>query len=204
MSALVVPNAWQAKVIFHDANTEWSNLYGIDVGALPTLTQTVTNEAEDVVHDAWVAQLQGLCPAEVGYDGIILTDLRTEGAPQFSAGQAAVGTAGTDRLPDQLAVVCTLRTAFRTKAGRGRSYIGGFAEASNTAAGKIAAATMTAVEAYVNAIKSGWSGASFSGDLGVISRKDPAFGTTGTIRPVVSLEVRDDQWDNQRRRVAAA
>jgi hypothetical protein len=202
MGALVCPNAWQAKVMFHDANVSWSNILGIDVGVIPTLTQALTDEAEDVVHDSFDTHLKTLCPAEVEYDGIVLTDLRVEGGPQFTKLQTVVGTAGTDRLPDQLAVVVTLRTSLRTKAGRGRTYLGGFAEASNDAAGKIAAATVTACEAYMNDIKTGWAGATFTGDLGVISRKDPAFGFTGTIRPVVSLEVRDDQWDNQRRRRA--
>ena len=204
MAPLITPDCWQVKAMFHDANTNWSNVYGIDVGAIPVLTQGAADDVRNAFLDSWNANLADLCPAETGFDGVVVTDTRTEGGPQFTADANAVGTAVSDRSPDQLAVVVTLRTALRTRAGRGRTYLGGFAELTNDANGRITAACMEACGDYIQAIIGDLAAASFSGDLAVISRKDPPLGYTGQGRQIVSFEVRDNQWDQQRRRVAAS
>src|ERR1051325_10526629 len=205
MTTLIVPNAWQVKFAWHDADATYSNVVGMDVGTLPPLTQAAADEAAASVAAAFTASgIDDILADEVVLDELVVTDLRTEGAPQYVGVVSSPGTNAADRLPDQLAIVVTLRTALRTKSGRGRIYMGGFCESSSDSAGNIVGATATAVADFWNAIKSAWSGDSYSGDLGVISRKDPAFGYTGTIRPVTSLEVRDNKWDSQRRRSVAS
>lgn len=198
MTALICPNAWHVQQFFTSDEDTWSNVFGADVGALVNLTQANSDSLTDAIQDAWNDHLKALVDASVTLDKIVVTDVRTEGAPQFFKSYATAGTATGDRLPDELAVVLTLRTGLRTKAGRGRMYLAGFAEGSNAGGGVIDSATVTAVEDYGAQLKSSMAGLSW--DLGVISRHAPAFGTTGTIRPVTALEVRNNVWKSQRRR----
>lgn len=61
---------------------------------------------------------------------VTVTDLRTEGAPEFNGvfGAALVGTGSGDELPSNVAGLVQWRTAFRGREGRGRTYLVGFTE----------------------------------------------------------------------------
>lgn len=204
MAVLHVPNAWQIKVVFTTTQDTFSNLYGLDVGALEVLTQGATDDIAAAIATAFDDNLQAVFADTCSIDRVQVTDLRTIGAAQFEASIGHAGSISGDRMPDQNAVVVTLRTALRTKAGRGRTYLAGFAEGSNSVDGTISAGAANAASNYIGDMISNLSGLSTTGDLGVISRKDPAFGFTGTIRPIVSWLVRSSVWSSQRRRRRAA
>jgi len=90
------------------------------------------------------------------YTHIVATDLRTEGAPQFTSanGFPITGTSGADPLPDQNALLVKWTSAFRGPAGRGRTYFDGFTEAAITSgfadAGLVTAASEMADDITTN------------------------------------------------------
>jgi len=87
------------------------------------------------------------------YAKCVITDLRTEGGPQFIvlSGLPDDGTSGADPLPGQNAALITWTTAFRGKEGRGRTYLGGFTESAITS-GVLTSGLVSAFETGIDDI----------------------------------------------------
>lgn len=74
---------------------------------------------------------------------VVVTDLRAEGAPQFvvTEGLPYVGTDTANPLPSQTSALISWTTDFRSRAGRGRTYIPGFTEAGSSGDSPVAGLT---------------------------------------------------------------
>lgn len=101
------------------------------------------------------------------------------------------GAAAGDPLPGGVSWVVTLRTAKRGRSYRGRAYMGGFAEANNTAAGLVQSTLVTSMLSGWEGLRTTLSAAGWS--LVVASYKH------STAETVTSVSA-DAVWDSQRRR----
>ena len=74
---------------------------------------------------------------------VLVTDRRTEGAPQFVSTNTfpVTGTDSAQPLPAQTSALVSWNTGFRGKAGRGRTYIPGFTEAGSAGDSPVAGLT---------------------------------------------------------------
>src|ERR1041385_1621876 len=105
------------------------NPFGL-ITATVTLTQAVADVVASTVANAY-EDLRGAMRSTSAWDHVVVTDLRTEGAPEFESvngGFPLVGTDSGEDLPYQNAAVITWRTALRGRSFRGRTYLGGFTE----------------------------------------------------------------------------
>jgi hypothetical protein len=176
------------------------NVLGVVNAGGVAITQALTNTVGAAIkaqftstgHVAAISTIVSL--ASVG-----LRDIRTASQPEFiDTGGAVAGTLAGDFLPPQVALCITLRTALAGPRFRGRVYLCGFGEATNTAVGVINT-TATSVN-FVTGIKTALQASAL--DLGVIHRPTsaPLAPSAGFITVVNSIVARDAVWDTQRRR----
>lgn len=143
-----------------------------------------------------------------GFTGISIRDRNVENAPYIdSAVTSKPGTSASPALPNEVAAVITLRTAFTGPAHRGRIYIGGWATNALGAGNVIAAAAQGALGTWATIIAGAFSAQgyilciahphrlAYTGTDGTQHAERPA----GTV-PVTIAGVRDNHWDTQRRR----
>jgi hypothetical protein len=123
-------------------------------------------------------------------------------------------------MPGNVALVITHRSSLATKSGRGRTYVGGWAETVNGANGSATAAAQTAALGWITAVANALT-TNFGG-FAVITRPQPDVVITKTItdggitetqilshqtaKPgqvhVITLsESRNLSWESQRRRI---
>lgn len=163
-----------------------------------SLTVTLTQAVADIysgIMAGYYGNIMGATIDTVQYDDCVVTDLRTDGAPQFvsTSGFPLVGLDSGDELPEQLAALISWNTAFRGRSGRGRTYFGGFDEADNTA-GQVDTGLLASL-------------ASFAGDLmadapawGIVSRyHGGARRVNGLFQPITGFHI-GTIWATQRRR----
>lgn len=156
---------------------------------------------------AWTA-IQSRLHTATSFAGIDLRDVSVPNAPLISSTGAAVPGTGTGGLlPDESAIVVTLRTAFTGPGFRGRMYFSGWDALQVAAGGGIAAALMTALQTYAQGFISIYSGQGYTWVLGQPERAAYT-GSTGRQHPhraamsttISAAVVRDNHWDTQRRR----
>jgi len=141
--------------------------------------------------------------------GVEVIDLRGPNNPPVASTSAALAGTGTGvGLPDQVAIVVTLRTALTGRSFRGRVYTIGYTVAEVAADGTITDPAATTATNIVQAMKQAMSTASATMAIrspalperpskpgGTLPAKDFA------ITPVTTVEVRDRIFDTNRRRV---
>lgn len=137
--------------------------------------------------------VKAFVPTTIGVDAIDAVEvdpLTFRNGAGATTGVALVGTDAADPLPPQTALVVSLKTAIRTRAGRGRMYLPPFGT-DQIDAGRVPAATVTAVKnaaaALVNDLQA-------TGYTPVIYHRGPH--TTDVINQVIVGDV----YDTQRRR----
>ena len=161
-----------------------------------TLTQAIADTvAAELASD--VDDIKAYIFSGNSWTGVTVTDLRTEGAPEFfsASGFPVTGTSGADPLPNQIAACIKWLTSFRGKSGRGRSFIGGWTEDAVTS-GVMAAGLKTALEEFGDDIVSNGS-ATFV----VLSRfHDKAARANGINHAITGRSV-DPMFRTQRRRI---
>lgn len=197
---LVVPNAAQLRLIWALNGSLYAlNVMGVVANAVG-ITQTIANTVGAAVKTGFASSSQNAAVSiPVTLVNVGLRDLRTAGQPEFlDAGAAVAGTNPSDPLPPQVALVITLRTALVGQHYRGRVYLPGFGETTNTTSG--AASSGSNGVTFIGTIKSALQGSGM--DLGVISRPNPLATPpwTGFVTTVTSIVCRDLVWDTQRRR----
>jgi len=155
----------------------------------------------------WTA-LAAFMPTTVALAGISLRDVNApNGALINSTTPAAPGTSASPGLPDEVALVVTMRTALAGRANRGRMYIPGWATNALAAGNVAAAATVTALQNWVQGFGTVYTASGLTLVIGQPAR-NAYTGSTGTQHParpagsviVNALPVRDNHWDTQRRR----
>lgn len=125
-----------------------------------------------------------------------------------STGLAVPGTNVSGPLPNEVALVVTLRTAKTGKANRGRMYVPGYGGNAVGANNVVAGPTVTDTQAWAQSITAVLSGRSLIWGLGQKERlqyTSPITGTTHPARPahlepITQAVVKDNHWDSQRRR----
>lgn len=154
------------------------------------------------VRAAWVTYI--LATVNVSYSVLEVSarDLDHEGG---ESGVAPISTATPgailgDCLPNNVAVVCTLRTARVGRSYRGRMYIAGIAEADATRSRLVSAAATRFANVFANFNTA--MQAITPGDWCVLSRRNQlALRPVGLGEPITSVALRDDVLDTQRRRM---
>jgi hypothetical protein len=173
----------------------WANVFHFRLAIANPLTQAVADAAGDnlfAFYDAFNNHLT----TDWNCLQCVVTDLRVEGGPQYTADSGfpiAGGDAGAP-LPNQTALVVTWRTATRGRSFRGRTYTGGWGEAAsngnspnNTALTAIRGASEDLITA-------------FGGALGVLSRvHDKDLRSEAILTEITASEV-GAVWDEMRSR----
>lgn len=183
-------------------------LYGRYSGGF-TATQTTASQIFAALNSgaAWTEMATHLS-VDTSFSGVSIRDVNTPNqALVTSLGAAVAGTAPAAALPNEVALVVTLRTAQTGRSNRGRMFIPGWA-AGETQNGNIASAfVVSTLGTWAASIASALSGAGFTWVIG--QRERAAYtGSTGTQHParaansvpITSTVVRDNHWDSQRRR----
>lgn len=201
MPQLVVPNSGQLRLIWALGGQLYAlNVLGVVNNTSVAITQALTNTIGTAIKSALTSSGHvGALHTTVTLANIGLRDLRTANTAEFlDTGGAVAGTGTGDVLPPQIAMCVTLRTAQAGRSFRGRVYLPGFNEASNSVTGTLTS-TASSV-AFVTAIKAALVASSL--DLGVLSRPAPTAPVprAGFITTVTSIVARDSVWDTQRRR----
>lgn len=155
----------------------------------------------------WTALAAHIAPT-VGLSQVLLQDLRAPNIPQITGTLTAHnGTSTGTALPDEVALVVSLRTGKSGPSGRGRSYIPGWATTALGTQGTAAAAAITALGNWAQT----WSGVLVGQGIThslILPARAQYTGSTGTVHParpastinVTSVVVRNNTWDSQRRR----
>jgi hypothetical protein len=176
-------------------------------GFVPTVTIANGLMSALTTGSAWTA-LASFMPVSGFLASVLLRDLNTAANPIVSATLAGVaGTSPSSAIPDETALVITLRTAKAGRGFRGRIYVPNWATNALGAAGVAASGAVTDLNAWAQTIPGAFSGQGLTLSLGQVARQ-AYIGSTGTSHPartattvpITSLVVRDNHWDSQRRR----
>jgi hypothetical protein len=148
--------------------------------------------------DLWAGASSGAGLQDLLPSSCVLTTVRTGLITQATGQQQAVdedtvnlpGVATGNSLPNDVALVVSLRTNLANRRGRGRFYLPSLVATTLTAAGRL---DPTAQQNIVDSLANAWNGYTGIGDPVVYSR------TQRTIEDIVSFDV-GDLFDTQRRR----
>ena len=148
--------------------------------------------------DLWAGASSGAGLQDLLPSSCVLTTVRTGLITQETGQQQAVdedtvnlpGVATGNSLPNDVALVVSLRTNLANRRGRGRFYLPSLVATTLTAAGRL---DPTAQQNIVDSLANAWNGYTGVGDPVVYSR------TQRTIEDVISFDV-GDLFDTQRRR----
>ncbi len=207
---IIIPNAVQIRFRWGlaAAKTGVNVLYGRTGGVpAPTVAQAQAIFAALSSGAQWTA-LAATLSNGAAFVGVDIRSVHAANQPFVSSTGALVpGTDATQPLPNEVAVVVTLRTALAGIQNRGRMYLGGFTQSSLATGNVIAAGTVTAVGNWAATIAGALSAQGYTWSIGQPARQSYV-GKTGTVHParpaqttaIISSLVRDNHWDTQRRR----
>src|SRR5262245_53980312 len=212
---LQVDNAGYLRFVWNNFGTPYAvNVFGFSGTSAQPPTQAIANTVAAAISNALTTSA---LPVQLGnvieLNQIGLRSINVASQRELIGTHTPVaGTDATALLPLQVSFCVTLRTALAGRRFRGRTYIPGFAQVSNTVQGGATAAVRTAAVAFVNGIRTSLLASGYT--LGVISR--PVWTETppgsdqwvltrpGLITDVLAtdgVEGRDLRWDTQRRRL---
>lgn len=210
--ALVVSNAAVLTLRWTNVGIPSSNVIGVSKPPGVVVTQALANTVGAAIKSGFATSgLNTHMGASTGLQYVGLRDISTEGQPEYlDEGVVVIGTALTDTLPPQTALVVSVRTARSGASYRGRIYLGGFVETDNGSNGQALQPAADAAVGFVDAIGDALSASGMQ--LAVLSR--PREATTipareiaakgGWVTPATVVEVRNLLWDTQRRRGTVA
>jgi hypothetical protein len=156
---------------------------------------------------AWT-NMAGFLSTTTFLGNLTLRDLNTPNNPLIgSSVGGATGTSASAALPNETAIVITLRTGKVGRAFRGRIYVPGFATNALGTGNVIAAATLTDINAWANTIPTVFTSQGLTFAIGQHSRLAYT-SPIGTPHPkrdpttvdITSQSVKDNHWDTIRRR----
>lgn len=183
-------------------------LYGRYSGAFSgTVAQANAIFAALSAGSAWVG-IQGSINVNTSFAGVGIRDVNSPNAVEIDSTTAAVpGTQTGLSLPNEVAIVVSLRTAFSGRANRGRMYLPGWGIGALSAGNLILAALVTNLNVWAATIGPALAAQGYTWVLGQPARQ-AYIGTTGTSHParpaqstpITQALVRDNHWDSQRRR----
>ena len=206
----VIPNCIQVVTFWtlEDGRVAHNVLHGRVSGSFtPTAPVATAIHTGLSTGGAWTALAATLATSTV-FTGIALRDLRVANMPQVASTSAfAPGTGAGESLPNEVAAVITLRTAFAGRSARGRIYVPGFAVGSTSAGNLISAGTVAALNGWAATIPTVFTANGLTFALGLPHRLayvspagTPHAERLATTLDVTSQSMRDNHWDSQRRR----
>lgn len=207
---VVIPNTAQIRFRWQMATAKVAVnvLYGRTGGVpAPTVSQAQAIFSALSSGAQWTALASHLGNTG-GFLGVDIRSVHAANQPFVSSTGALVpGTAAGQPLPNEVAVVVTLRTALAGIQNRGRIFLPGFTADSLSAGQLILAATITDITAWAATIPGAFSAQGYTLSIGHKARVAYQ-GSTGTQHParpaetvpVTSLICRDNHWDTVRRR----
>jgi hypothetical protein len=207
---VVIPNAVKVMLVWQLANGKLGRqvLGGIKT-SFSSASQTVAENVRAAIvghanFTAYIGHITSAC----SFLRVEIQDVTAPDLPVFaSTGVATPGTGNSTPVPDEIALVLTLRTGGIGQQNRGRAYFSGFDSAQPVAGGVAAAALVTALGNLDPAIRAGMTAGGLQ--WGLMKPQRAAYtGSTGTqhpargasIIPITTTIVRDNHWDSQRRR----
>lgn len=209
MAKLQVPSGAQMKIFWNVDGHTFVNVFGGRATGSGTVDQGTATALGTIVSNAFSSS--GIAPAfttGVNLSQVSIRSVNQVDLPEFFATATGTGTdATTQTLPRGAAAVVTFKTARAGKSGRGRSYMGGFAEGQNIAGSAEAPSISTFCLAFWNAIKTNL--ATIGYELALLSPALPerqnAAGETlpakiAFAEPITSITFRNNTWGSQRRR----
>lgn len=206
----VVPNCAQISVQFalesgKVGHMVWTGRYTGTFAGTPAQATAIMTAL--TAGTPW-SGLAAFLAAQTSLSAVTIRDINSPNQPIIaSTGPAVPGTSASPSMPNEVALVVTLRTAKTGPQNRGRSYIPGWATNALGAGNVAAPAVMTALFAWTAVWQSALSNngyqlvigqparAAYTGSTG---RQHPA--RAATSEPVTALGPRDNHWDTQRRR----
>jgi hypothetical protein len=140
--------------------------------------------------------------------GVDIRDIRTPAQSIMESDGAAVPGTGTgNALPEEVSLVCTLRTALAGRAHRGRTYLCGFDDSTLDAQGHAVSGLTASAQALVEQVQVGMTAAGIAmgvGHRGHAEYVNEKGATVAAELPgtdlVTQIRVRDNVFDSQRRR----
>jgi hypothetical protein len=155
----------------------------------------------------FVAWNSTLAPT-TSFTGVSLRDLRVANQPIVSSTGAGVpGTATGESLPNETAIVVTLRTAQAGRSARGRMYTMGYGTIALAPGNVVAAGIVSSLGTWAATIQGVFSANGLTFCLGLPHRLaytsvagTPHAERFATTLDITSTVVRDNHWDSQRRR----
>jgi hypothetical protein len=190
-----------ALCVVHGA---WTNGVPVEtilgVKLTSTLDQTLADSITSDIAAAYDA-MGSPFSTDLTLNGVTVTDLRTDPAPQFESVAGSFPITGGDSvgaLPLQTAALVSWKTALRGKSYRGRSYLPGFCEDESNGR-DVGTDLREAIEDWAESLIAA------SHDFGVISRRTTIGGVpnqlraAGIITPFTSFTVHGF-WATQKRR----
>lgn len=219
---MVVPAGAQVTLYFSLNGVLAMNRLGGLVTGSPTFDQTLANTLGSAIKATWSADMAGQCTSGTSLVRVGVRDLRADNLHEFRDTNAPVsGTATGDAMPGNVAMCITLRTATAGKSGRGRVYLGGWAESANGPNGTASATAQTQGVLFVQHVDVNMQAAGMSLAVLTLPQLDTvitqtvtnANGTTtvrtlshqtakpGQARDVIIVESRGVGWESQRRRI---
>jgi len=205
-----IPNAVQVVLNWNLADgKQGHNVLGGIVQSFTTASAAVAEAIfAGIKGNGTFAPLMAQLATTASFAGVTIRDLRQIDQPTFtSTGASAPGTGTGIELPDEVALVMTLRTAKVGAGNRGRVYFCGFATSALGTGNVAAPAAVTAVTNFSSAIAAGMSAGGLT--WGLIQRARAAYPAVGGgthperpagIVPVTQGSARNNTWDSQRRR----
>lgn len=207
---VVVPSCAQITINWTNAAGRGGHnvLYGRYAGAFAgTVAQANSIMTAFTTGGAWTA-LAAFFATTAAISGVSIRDVSTPNAPLITSTNAPVpGTSASPEMPDEVALVITLRTAFTGPGFRGRVYVPGWATNALATGNVAAAAAVTALNSWGGTFSGAIGAGGYTWVLGQPARAQYT-GSTGRVHParaamsttISQTTVRDNHWDTQRRR----
>jgi hypothetical protein len=205
-----VPSCAQITLVWNqeDGKLAHNVLYGRYVGAFAgSVAQANAIKVGLSTGAAWTA-LATVLATTTELAAVHLRNVDVPSEPIIeSTDPATPGTGVLSALPNEMAIVVTLRTAFSGRQFRGRMYLPGFTVDSLAVGNIIGPGTITAINGWASTITSVLSASGYTWVIGQKARQAYT-GSTGTAHPardagsvdITSASVRDNHWDTMRRR----
>jgi hypothetical protein len=207
---VIIPNAVKFILVWTlgDGKSARNVLGGIKT-SFTTPSQAIAEQARAAIvgHPNFGPYMAQIAPT-ASFAAVELQDISVGGSPIYrSTGASTPGTATGTELPNEVALVTTIRTAKVGAQWRGRYYLPGYSSAAIGAGNVITAAAMTAAQNFSVAISAGMGAIGLQWAL-LQPARAAYTGSSGTqhparsahAEPMTTVIVRDNHWDSQRRR----
>lgn len=207
---IVIPNCSQVVLNWTLAGgkTAHNVLYAASPGVPNPTVALADGLFTSIFGSATFTTLLGGLSSATSAASITVRSVHTAQAPMVqSTATARPGVGSATAMPNETAVVITLRTAKTGQSNRGRMYIPGWSEGTGTAANVLGGTQVTALQAWANTLIAAFTSNALTWVIGQPARS-AYVGTSGTSHPariatstpITSAVVRNNTWDSQRRR----